>query len=140
MGAFFTTRVTHYSGSPVDLSVADPNAIVSALHDQFMVVSALILVGIVVAGLTWRWEIRAGRSKKAAQRRAGIDKNGVPHSLRHSFATHLVEAGTDIQTVQELMGHKDVERTMRYVHVKAKLGQTVKSPVDVLWRGVKEEG
>ncbi|MCB0068723.1 MAG: MFS transporter [Caldilineaceae bacterium] len=70
LGAFFTTRVAHYSGAAVDLSVADPNAIISALHDQFMVVAGLILLGIVVAGLTWRWEIRTGRTKKAARQRA----------------------------------------------------------------------
>jgi integron integrase len=86
-------------------------------------------------GKVWRHHISEEQfagALKAAQRRAGIDKNGAPHSLRHSFATHLVEARTDIQTVQKLMGHKDVETTMRYVHVKPKLGQTVKSPVDVL--------
>ena len=74
---------------------------------------------------------------KVAQRHAGIDKNGVPHSLRHSFATHLVEAGTDIQTVQKLMGHKDIETTMQYVHIRPKLGETVKSPVDSLLGGEK---
>jgi site-specific recombinase XerD len=86
-------------------------------------------------GTVWRHHISEEQfagALKAAQRRAGIDKNGVPHSLRHSFATHLIEAGTDIKTVQKLMGHKDVETTMRYIHVKPKLGQTVKSPADVL--------
>ncbi len=57
-----------------------------------------------------------------------------PHSLRHCFATHLVESGTDIQTVQKLMGHKDIETTMRYVHVQLKPGENVKSPVDTLLR------
>ena len=69
---------------------------------------------------------------KRALRQSGIPKNGVPHSLRHSFATHLVEAGTDIQTVQKLLGHKDVETTMKYVHVSQQFGVTVKSPVDTL--------
>ncbi|MEM1224915.1 MAG: tyrosine-type recombinase/integrase [Planctomycetota bacterium] len=54
------------------------------------------------------------------------------HSLRHSFATRLVESGTDVQTVQRLMGHKDIETTMRYVHIRPKLGDSVRSPVDSL--------
>ncbi len=54
------------------------------------------------------------------------------HSLRHSFATHLVEAGTDLPTVQKLMGHKDIETTMRYVHVGYELGHSIKSPMDTL--------
>lgn len=58
--------------------------------------------------------------------------NGVPHSLRHSFATHLIESGTDIQTVQKLMGHKDVKTTLGYVHVTQKLGVTLMSPIDKL--------
>ncbi|WP_390622343.1 tyrosine-type recombinase/integrase [Novipirellula aureliae] len=56
----------------------------------------------------------------------------MPHSLRHSFATHLVESGTDIQTIQKLMGHKDVETTMGYVHVSQVLGKSIKSPMDTL--------
>lgn len=63
---------------------------------------------------------------------SGIPEHGVPHSLRHSFATHLVEDGTDIQTVQKLLGHKDIQTTMKYVHVSKELGVTIKSPMDVL--------
>lgn len=69
LGAFFTTRVAHYSAVSVDLSVADPNTIVRALHDQFMLVALLMLLGIVTAGLTWRWEIRTGRMRQTARRR-----------------------------------------------------------------------
>ena len=71
----------------------------------------------------------AGEFKRRLKR-TGIVKNAVPHSLRHSFATHLLEGGTDIRTVQELLGHKDVRTTMIYLHVMNKPGLAVKSPVD----------
>lgn len=67
---------------------------------------------------------------KSAVERAGIVKNAVPHSLRHSFATHLLEDGADIRTVQELLGHKDVRTTMIYLHVMNKPGLAVTSPID----------
>jgi integron integrase len=69
---------------------------------------------------------------KAAIDRVGLAKNAVPHSLRHSFATHLLESGSDIRTVQELLGHKDVRTTMIYLHVMNKPGLAVTSPVDSL--------
>jgi site-specific recombinase XerD len=75
-----------------------------------------------------------GNFFKNAVDRVGITKNAVPHSLRHSFATHLLEDGADIRTVQELMGHKDVRTTMIYLHVMNKPGLAVRSPVDVLGR------
>jgi site-specific recombinase XerD len=64
--------------------------------------------------------------------KSGLIKNATCHSLRHSFATHLIEAGYDIRTVQELLGHKDVRTTMIYTHVLNRGGRGVKSPADTL--------
>jgi len=69
---------------------------------------------------------------KAATNRAGLNKKVNCHALRHSFATHLLESGYDIRTVQELLGHADVSTTMIYTHVLNKPGITVNSPLDSL--------
>ena len=77
-------------------------------------------------------EKRLQRDLKAAVAAAGIVKPATVHTLRHSFATHLLQSGTDIRTVQELLGHSDVSTTMIYTHVLKLAAGTTASPLDAL--------
>ena len=86
-------------------------------------------------GLPTRYHLHESVVQKAvarAARPAGITKRVGPHTMRHCFATHLLEDGYDIRTVQELLGHRDVRTTMTYLHVMNRGALGVKSPMDRL--------
>jgi site-specific recombinase XerD len=70
-----------------------------------------------------------------ATRKAGIAKQVSVHTLRHSFATHLLMKGVNIREIQNLLGHQNVETTMIYTHVMRDMTTAPKSPLDLLWEG-----
>ena len=116
---------------PVALARKYPNA-QKEFHWQFLFVASRLSSDPVSKALR-RHHIHQSSLQKAvtkAARAAKLNKKVSCHVLRHSFATHMLEAGYDIRTVQELMGHNDVETTMIYTHVLNKPGLSVKSPVD----------
>jgi integrase len=100
---------------------------------QFLFPSRIISADPREPNCRYRWHVHPTTVRKAvsdAALRAGIQKRVTCHTLRHSFATHLLESGTDIRTIQQLLGHKDVKTTMIYTHVVQRGAFGARSPLD----------
>lgn len=95
--------------------------------------STLLFPGAEPASCITKGAVRAALNK--AVKTAGITKRVTPHSLRHAFATHLLEDGTDIRTIQALLGHQSIRTTAKYTHVSAALIGKTQSPIDRLEQG-----